>query len=297
MQQGADNPDAQHGDGQPEGGALPMLYAAREEQQHDPGDARSHAGELDDAEGDPFPDLREPFGADGQDDVEAQDGSDAEHRARHDRGREGPHPAPGVVQHAGFLYGLLADFVDGEDDCGQQQRQQVVDDAETEEGRENGLRRGRGQVQDHDFQHARAAGDVGQHHSYHRHQVGGQELEEGNVRIRGKQDVQAGPRRDEVGPGHHSLSDGDLEGRERELLAEDVDRLMDEFADDQIADGDEEQDGAEGADIQRHMHTQFRRDLRIMKIAPTSPSAPTQKVMASISTSRTMSIGEKPQLE
>ena len=65
------------------------------------------------------------------------------------------------MQHAGFLYGLLADFVDGEDDCGQQQRQQVVDDAETEEGRENGLRRGRGQVQDHDFQHARAAGDVG----------------------------------------------------------------------------------------------------------------------------------------
>ncbi|MFR6519534.1 MAG: hypothetical protein ACLUPV_10070 [Bilophila wadsworthia] len=50
------------------------------------------------------------------------------------------------MQHAGFLYGLLADFVDGEDDCGQQQRQQVVDDAETEEGRENGLRRGRGQV-------------------------------------------------------------------------------------------------------------------------------------------------------
>ncbi|MFR0873903.1 MAG: hypothetical protein ACLSHC_04150 [Bilophila wadsworthia] len=40
------------------------------------------------------------------------------------------------MQHAGFLYGLLADFVDGEDDCGQQQRQQVVDDAETEEGRE-----------------------------------------------------------------------------------------------------------------------------------------------------------------
>lgn len=75
MQQRADNPDAQHGDGQPEGGALPMLYAAREEQQHDPGDARRHAGELDDAEGDPFPDLREPFGADGQDDVEAQDGS------------------------------------------------------------------------------------------------------------------------------------------------------------------------------------------------------------------------------
>lgn len=66
-----------------------MLYAAREEQQHDPGDACRHAGELDDAEGDPFPDLREPFGADGQDDVEAQDGSDAEHRARHDRGREG----------------------------------------------------------------------------------------------------------------------------------------------------------------------------------------------------------------
>ena len=117
-------------------------------------------------------------------------------------------------------------------------------------------------MQDHDFQHTRAAGDVGQHHGYHRHQVGGQELEEGNVRIRGKQDVQAGPRRDEVGPGHHSLSDGDLEGREREFLAEDVDRLMDEFADDQIADGDEEQDGAEGADIQRHMHTQFRRDLR-----------------------------------
>lgn len=93
---------------------------------------------------------------------------------------------PGVVQHAGFLYGLLADFVNGEDDCGQQQRQQVVDDAETEEGRENGLRRGCGQVQDHDFQHARAAGDVGQHHGYHGHQVGGQELEEGNVRIRGK---------------------------------------------------------------------------------------------------------------
>ncbi len=35
----------------------------------------------------------------------------------------------------------------------------------------------------------------------------------------------------------------------------------------------------------------------IMKMAPTRPSAPTQKVMASISTSRTMSIGEKPQLE
>ena len=239
-----------------------MLYAACEEQQHDPGDACRHAGGLDDAERDPLPDLREPFGADGQDDVEAQDGSDAEHRARHDRGREGPHPAPGIVQHAGFLHGLLADFVDGEDDRSQQQRQQVVNDAEAEEGRENGLRRGRGQVQDDDFQHARAAGDVGQHHGHHRHQIGGQKLEEGNVCIRGKQGVQAGPRRDEVGPGHHSLGDGDFEGREREFLAEDVDGLMDEFADDQIADGNKEQDGSEGADVQRHMHAQFRRDLR-----------------------------------
>lgn len=180
------------------------------------------------------------------------------------------------MQHAGFLYGLLADFVDGEDDCGQQQRQQVVDDAETEEGRENGLRRGCGQVQDHDFQHARAARDVGQHHGYHRHQVGGQELEEGNVRIRGKQDVQAGPRRDEVGPGHHSLSDGDLEGRERELLAEDVDRLMDEFADDQIADGDEEQDGAEGR-ISSGICIPSSGGISggaIMKIAPTSRARP-----------------------
>ena len=49
---GADDSDAQHGDGQPEGGALPVLYAAREEQQHDPGDACRHAGGLDDAERD-----------------------------------------------------------------------------------------------------------------------------------------------------------------------------------------------------------------------------------------------------
>ena len=117
-------------------------------------------------------------------------------------------------------------------------------------------------MQDDDFQHARAAGDVGQHHGHHRHQIGGQELEEGNVCIRGKQGVQAGPRRDEVGSGHHSLGDGDFEGREREFLAEDVDGLMDEFADDQIADGNKEQDGSEGADVQRHMHAQFRRDLR-----------------------------------
>ena len=190
-------------------------------------------------------------------------------------------------------------LVDGEDDCGQQQRQQVVDDAETEEGRETwpAARPWSGAGSRLPARPRRR--DVGQHHGYHRHQVGGQELEEGNVRIRGKQDVQAGPRRDEVGPGHHSLSDGDLEGQEREFLAEDVDRLMDEFADDQIADGDEEQDGAEGR-ISSGICIPSSGGISggaIMKIAPTSPSAPTQKVMASISTSRTMSIGEKPQLE
>ena len=187
----------------------------------------------------------------------------AENGEGHDRGRKGAHPASGIVQRPRRLRGLLADFVDGEDYSRPEQGEQVINGAEADQRGEDILRVGRRQVQDDNFKHAGPARHMREHYGDHGQQVRRQEFDEGKSRIRGEQHIQAGPRRNKIGPRHERLRHGDAEGREGELLAENMDRLVNELADHKIAHGRQKKHGPERADVlHRQVQAEFRRNGR-----------------------------------
>ena len=106
-----------------------------------------------------------------------------------------------------------------------------------------------GEVQNDQFEHAHAAGDVGQHHGHLGHEITGQEIKEADAHVAGQQHVHAGRGGNDVHPGHDELGHGDVRCGKDEFLAENMHRLAHRETEHQIGAGDHKQNHAQNAYI------------------------------------------------